>query len=74
MSQKYWDHTPTAVVEDSVIKVLWDFNIFTDHHLTAHHPDIAVLDKQPKTVQITDIAVPSDGNVSITEKEKRKKY
>ena len=52
------------------MKVLWDFNIFTDHHLTAWRPDITVIDKQAKTAQIIDVAVPADNNVSMKEKEK----
>ena len=55
-------------MEDSVIN---DFDIFTDHHLTAHRPDIVVLDKQQKTVKIIDIVVSSDDNVSSKEKEKK---
>ena len=53
----YWDYTPTLVVKDSVVKIPWDFNIFTDHYLIAHRPDIVVLGKQQKTIQIIDIAV-----------------
>jgi len=64
---------PTAVVEDSFAKVLWDFNIYTDHHLTARRPDIVVLAKQRSSVQIIDIAVPSDNNVSMKEREKIEK-
>ena len=49
VSCNYWDHNPTSVVEDSAVKVLWDF---TDHRSLARHPDIVVLDKQQKMVQI----------------------
>ena len=56
------------------MKVLWDFNIFTDHNLTARRPDIIVIDKQTKMAQIIDVAVPADNNVSMKEKEKIDKY
>jgi len=50
------------------MKVLWDFNIYTDHLLTARRPDIVVIDKLQKTVQIVDVSVPSDCNVAQKEK------
>ena len=33
VSCNYWDHIPTAVLESSDVKLLWDFNIYTDHIL-----------------------------------------
>ena len=70
VSPNYWDHTTAAVVESSDVKVLWDFNILTDDHLTAQRPNIVAIDKQTKTTQIIDVAVPTDNNVSMKEKEK----
>jgi len=37
---KYWNHEPQSVVENSQVKLLWDFNIYTDHVLSARRPDI----------------------------------
>jgi len=74
VSRNYWDHDPVAVVENQEMKVLWDFNIYTDHLLTARRPDIVVIDKLQKTVQIVDVSVPSDCNVAQKEKEKIEKY
>ena len=48
--------------------------IYTDHILAAQHPDIVVIDKHQKVVQIVDIVVPSDCNVTIKESEKIEKY
>ena len=70
----YWDHTPSAVVESRKVKVMWDFNIYTDHVLAARHPDIVVIDKHQKAVQIIDIAVLSDCNVTMNESEKIEKH
>ena len=74
VSHNYWDHAPSAVVESPKVKVLWDFNIYTDHVLAAQCPDIVVIDKHQKVVQTVDIAVPSDCNVTTKESEKIKKY
>ena len=73
VSHNYWDHIPSAVVESSDVKLLWDFNIYTDHVLAARHPDIVVIDKLQNVVQIVDVAVPSDFNVTMKETEKIEK-
>ena len=54
VSRNYWDHVPTSVVENNDMKVLWDVNIYTDHLITARCPDIVVIDKLQKAVQIVD--------------------
>ena len=38
VSRNYWDHIPIAVVESSDVKLLWDFNIYTNHVLAAQCP------------------------------------
>ena len=74
MSRNYWDHFPASVVENNDMKILWDFNFYNDHLKTAKHPDIVVVDKPQKTVQIVNISVPSDNNVGQKECEKIEKY
>ena len=53
---------------------MWDFNIYTDNYLSARRPDIVVIDKSQKLVQIIDVAVPMDSNASAKEVEKIDKY
>ena len=50
VSHNYWYHAPSAVVESPKVKVLWDFNIYTDHVLAAWRQDIVVIDKHQKAV------------------------
>ena len=45
VSRNYWDHVPAAVAENNDMRVLWDFNLFTDHLVTARCIDIVVIDK-----------------------------
>ena len=47
---------------------------YTDHFLAARCPDIVVIVKRQKMVQIIDVAVPLDCNVSAKEIEKIEKY
>ena len=70
----YWNHKPQSVSENSRVKLLWDFNIYTDHVLSARRPDIVMIDKNNNTVTIIDISVPADSNVSSKESEKIDKY
>jgi len=74
VSCNYWNHIPSNVVESSDVKVLWEFNIYTDRFLSVRHPDIVVIDKCEKMVKIIDVAVPLDSNVSTKEMEEIEKY
>ena len=55
-------------------KILWDFNIQTDHVIQVRRPDIVVKDKELDHTWIIDIAVPGDARVEDKEKEKVEKY
>ena len=43
--KKWYNHKPESVYEDEEVKILWDFNIYTDHVIQHRRPDIVVLDK-----------------------------
>ena len=58
MTAKWYDHVPEKVTEIDQVKILWDFNIQTDHVIEHRHPDIVVLDKAKKMCHLIDIAVP----------------
>ena len=71
---KWYKHVPEKVEETDRVKILWDFNIQTDHVVEHRRPDIVVLDKEEKRCQLIDIAVPGDSRVALKEKEKVQKY
>ena len=73
-STNWWEHAPEAVLENSVVKILWDFNIYTDHIIHARRPDIVVVDKSLSTVNLIDISIPADPRITIKEDEKIEKY
>ena len=50
-------------IYDENYKFLWDFPIHTDKELIHNKPNIIIIDKSNKSVQIIDIAIPSDYNV-----------
>ena len=41
-----YEHNAEKVTENEKAKILWDFNIQTDHIIQARRPDIVVKDKE----------------------------
>ena len=42
----------------------------TDHHIEARRHDLIIVDKEKKTCQIVDFAIPGDHRVEMKEREK----
>ena len=70
----WYDHTPDRVLENEVVKILWDFSIQTDHKLDHNKPDIVILDKSKRECHIIDVACPFDTRVKEKELEKVEIY
>ena len=53
-------------------KILWDFNIYTDHAIHCRYPDILLIQKEHTRVNITDVhvAVLWDANIESNYREK----
>ena len=66
---KWYNHKPTSVVENARVKILWDFNIQTDHVIQHRRPDIVVLCKTERERHLIDIAVPGDKRIELKEQE-----
>jgi DNA-directed RNA polymerase subunit RPC12/RpoP len=73
-SDGWTQHTPSKIMENSHIKILWDCNIFTDYKISARRPDIVVMNKTTHTGTIIDINCPNDRNVCANEIKKMHKY
>ena len=54
-------------------KLLWDFKIQTDHHISARRPGLVISTKK-RTCRIVDLAVPADHGVKLKENQKKDKY
>ena len=67
---QWYKFEPTSIIENENYKLLWDFPIQPDKELIHNKPDIIIIDKSNKTVQIIDIAIPSDYNVVAKRNEK----
>ena len=67
-------HNPASVLENATQKLLWDFDIQTDHLTSARKPDLIILNKKKRTYKIVDSAVPVDHRIKLKECEKKDKY
>ena len=68
-------HNPEPVLENDSHKLLWDFNIQTDHLIQATRPDLIIINKKKKrTCKTVDFAVPADHRIKLKECEKKDKY
>ena len=67
-------HNPTSVLENDTHKLLWDFDIQTNHLISTRRPDLIVIDKKKRTRKIVDFAVPADYRIKLKECEKKDKY
>ena len=73
-SVAWYNHEPLPVTENGVIKVLWDFDIQTDKHVTSNRPEIVIVDKKEKSLKLIDVSIPDDMNIVLKRIEKIEKY
>ena len=67
-------HNPAPVLENNTLKLLWAFDIHTDHLILVRGPDLIIINKKKKTCQIVDFAVPAGHRIKLKEYEKKDKY
>ena len=69
-------HNQLSVSENDTHKLLWDFDVQTDHLISARRPDLIVINKEKKkrTCKIVDFAVQADHRIKLIECEKKDKY
>ena len=73
-ANKWYMHNPAPVLENDTHKLLWDFDIQTDHLIWVRRPDHMIINKKKKICKIVDFAVPADHRIILKECEKRDKY
>ena len=65
-NNKWYMHNPAPVLENDTDKLLWDFNIQTDHLIPARRPDLIIINNnnnnnnKKRICKIVDFAVPTD--------------
>ena len=64
-------HNTAPVLENDTHRLLWDFDIHTDHLISARRPDLIIINKKKRTCKIVDFAVPADHRIKLKGFEKR---
>ena len=67
-------HNPAPVLGNNTHKLLLDFDIHTDHRISARIPDLIIINKKKRTCKIVNFAVPADQRIKLKESEKKDKY
>ena len=71
-------HNPAPVLENDTHKLLWDFDVHTDHLIQARRPDLILLGqvnkKKKRTCKIVDFAVSADHRIKLKECEEKDNY
>ena len=70
-------HNPAPVLENNTHKLLWDFEIHTDHLISVRRPDLIIINnknEKKRTCKIVNFAVPADHRIKLKECEKKDKY
>ena len=71
---KWYMHNPASVVENELLKLLRDFDVQTDHLISARRPNLKTIDKKERTCRIVNLTVPADHRVKLKESEKKDIY
>ena len=71
-ANKWHMHNTAPVLENYTHKLLWDFDIQTDHLISARRPDLIIINKKKKKkiCKTVDFAVPADHRIKLKECEK----
>ena len=70
-TNKWYMHNPAPVLENDMHKLLWDFDIQTDHLISARRPDLIIINnKKRKPAKLST----ADHRIKLKECEKRDKY
>ena len=67
-------HNQPAALENNTHKRLWDFDMHTDHLISARRPDLIIINKKREIAKNVDFAAPVDHRIKLKECEKKDKY
>ena len=73
-TNKCYMHNPAPFPGNNIPKLLWDFDIHTDHLISTRRPDLIIINKKKRTRKTVDFAVPADHRIKLEECKKKDKY
>ena len=75
-TNKWYMYNQASLLENNTHKLLWDFDIQTNHRISARRPDLIIINnkkkkkKKKRTCKIVDFIVPADQRIKLRECEK----
>ena len=70
-TNKWYMHNPAPVLENNTHELLWDFDIYTYHLISARRPHLIIINKKKKrTCKIVDFAVLADHRIKLNVKRR----
>ena len=72
--ERWYQHEVESVIENDIVKILWDAYIQQDGQIEHRRPDIAVMEKNTKKCLIIDVACLVDNNLILKRNEKLDNY
>ena len=67
-------HNPAPVLENDLHKLLWEFDIHTDHLISPRKTRLYNNQQKKRICKIVDFAVSADHRIKLKEFEKKDKY
>ena len=73
-ANKWYIYNPAPVLENDTHKLLWDFDIHTDHLISARRPDLIIINKNKENLQNCRFCCPAWPQDKTESNQKRDKY
>ena len=72
--ERWYEHKVESVIENDIVKILWDVCIQVDTQIEHRTTDIVVMDKNTNKCLIIDVPCPVDNNLILKRNEKLDNY
>ena len=72
--ERCYEHKVESVIENDIVKILWDVCIQVDRQIEHRRPDIVVMEKNTNKCLIIDVTCPVDNNLILKRHEKLDNY
>ena len=73
-TNEWYMHNTAPVLENYTHQLLGDFDIHSDHLISARTPDLIIINNKKIIYKIVDFTVPADHRIKLKECEKKDKY
>ena len=72
--KRWYKHKVESVIENDIVKILWDVSIQMDRKIEHRRPDIVIMEKNTNKCLITDAVCPVDNNLILKRNKKLDNY